>query len=116
MSLRVDFKAKMGEVMLKQNDNLFAIDICQANATCAFIYNYKNDEGEVEHILQGFFADKQHVNNLIKENTELFYGKILSVKLNMWYKENADVLKYFTRMGKEVTCYYQEPIDKTKRV
>jgi hypothetical protein len=116
MSLRVDFKAKMGEVMLKQNDNLFAIDICQANATCAFIYKYKNEEGEVEHILQGFFADKQHINNLIKRKTELFYGKILSVKLNMWYKESADVLKYFTRMGHKVECYYNEPTDKTERV
>lgn len=116
MSLRVDFKAKMGEVMLKQNDNLFAIDICQANATCAFIYKHKDLHGEVEHILQGFFADKQHINNLIKKKTELFYGKILSIKLNMWYKESADVLKYFTRMGHKVECYYKEPTDKTKRV
>ena len=99
----------MGEVMLKQNDNLFAIDICQANATCAFIYKHKDLHGEVEHILQGFFADKQHINNLIKKKTELFYGKILSIKLNMWYKESADILKYFTRMGHKVECYYNEP-------
>lgn len=116
MSLRVDFKAKMGEVILKQNDNLFAIDICQANATCAFIHAHKDLHGETEHTLQGFFADKQHINNLIKNKCELFYGKILSVKLNMWYKESKDILTYFVRMGHKVECYYQQPTDETKRV
>lgn len=116
MSLNVDFKAKMGEVMLKQNDNLYAIDICQANATCAFISHHTDEHGDKWNTLQGFLSDKQHVKNLIKDKCELFYGKILSVKLNMWYKDSKDILTYFVRMGHKVECYYQEPTDKTKRV
>ena len=37
MSLRVDFKAVMGELTLKQGENKFKIHICAANAVCAFM-------------------------------------------------------------------------------
>jgi hypothetical protein len=120
MSLNVDFKAKMGEVILNQTSdgktNTFVIDICQANATCAFIYTHKDLYGETEHTLLGFFADKQHINNLIKNKCEFPYGDIQKVTLNMWYKDSKDILQYFVRMGHKVECYYKEPTDKTKRV
>ena len=110
----------MGEVVLNQTHddktNTFVIDICQANATCAFISHYTDDKGDRWNTLQGFFADKQHVKNLIKYKCELFSGDIVKVTLNMWYKESKDILTYFVRMGHKVECYYEEPIDKTKRV
>lgn len=113
MSLRVDFKAKMGEVILAQEHDgktyKFTVDICAANALCAFISKCKNDNGEAENRLLNFFADKQHVKNLIKDKCELFYGKIEKVTLNMWYKDSKDILQYFVQMGNKVECYYEEP-------
>ena len=108
MSLRVDFKAVMGELTLKQGENKFKIHICAANAVCAFFYKHKDEKGGEWCDLQGFLADKKHVDNLIKNKVELFYGDITKVKLNMWYKDSAEILRYFTRMGVKVECYYKE--------
>lgn len=113
MSLNVDFKAKMGEVILNQTrdgkTNTFVIDICQANATCAFISHHTDEHGDRWNTLQGFLLDKQHVKNLIKDKCELFYGDIQKVTLNMWYKDSKDILQYFVQMGHKVECYYEEP-------
>lgn len=116
MSLRVDFKAVMGELTLKQGENKFKIHICAANAVCAFIYKHKDEKGDEWCDLCGFFADDVHVRRCIRSKSEMFNGKIVKVKLNMWYKNNKYVLEYFTRMGHKVECYYKEPTDKTKRV
>lgn len=113
MSLDVSFKAVMGNVYLTQEHdgkkNKFVIDICQANATCAFIHKRTDENGEVWNDFVMFFNDRKHINNLIKNKVEVFYGKITKVQLNMWYKESADVLKYFVRMGHKVECYYKQP-------
>lgn len=109
MSLNVNFKQVMGNVVLAQKNNTFVIDICQANATCAFISHHTDENGDKWNTLQGFLADKQHVKNLIKNKCELFYGDIEKVTLNMWYKDSKDILQYFVRMGHKVECYYDEP-------
>lgn len=109
MSLDVSFNQVMGKVYLTQATHKFVIDICQANAICAFISKDTDENGEVWNTFQGFFADKKHINNLIRDKVELFYGKVTKVSLNMWYKESADVLKYFVRMGHKVECYYEQP-------
>lgn len=116
MSLNVDFKAVMGEVILKQGETKFTIHICAANAVCAFIYKHTDENGEKWCDLCGFFVDNVHVRRCIKSKSEMFNGKIVKVKLNMWYNNNWHVLAYFTRRGHKVECYYKEPSDKTKRV
>lgn len=83
-------------------------DICRANVTCAFISHYKDEKGEKWNILDSFLYDKKHIDNLIKDKVHLFDGEITKIKLNMWYKESAEVLRYFTRMGYKVECYYKE--------
>lgn len=114
--LRVDFNKKMGEVILAQEHDgktyKFTVDICAANALCAFISKCKNDNGEAENRLLNFFADKVHVNDLIKRKVELFYGKVEKVRLNMWYENCESILKYFVRIGYKVECYYKESKNK----
>ena len=111
--LTVDYKRKMGEVIItqKQDDKplTFKLNVYWCNGLAAFVYEYKNEEGETMCQLMNFFADKQHIENLINSKTELFYGEIKKISLNMWYEDNKYVLKYFTKMGYKVTCYYKEP-------
>lgn len=110
MALRVDFKRTMGRVTIRNNGYVIRLDIHVClNAICAFIYKRGNQRD-----LYGFFDDKKHISNLIRDECR-FLGEVVSVKLNLWYPESKDVLRYFTRMGYQVKCYYKEP-DKTKRV
>ena len=108
MSLRVDFKAVMGELTLKQGENKFKIHICAANAVCAFIYEYKDEKGETMCRLMNFLDSKQHITNLLKKKQELFEGKVTKVKLNLRYDNSKEILRYFTRMGVKVECFYSE--------
>lgn len=110
--LQVDYTRKLGKVVITQEQDGQPIDfntnIYWCNGLAAFIYEYDED-GEHVYQLMNFFADKQHIKNLIKSKTELFWGKVKSVSLNMWYKDNEYVLEYFLKMGYNVECYYQEP-------
>lgn len=108
MPLRVDFKRTMGWVTIRNNGYVIKLDIHVClNAICAFL----NKRGE-ERDLYGFFDDKKHISNMIRDGYR-FLGEVVNVKLNLWYPESKDVLRYFTRMGYQVKCYYKEP-DKTK--
>lgn len=109
MALYVDYKRKMGELTLIQDENKFKINIYACNALCAFIYEYTNDEGQEMCKLMNFLNDKQHIKNLLKSRHELFLGKVENIRLNMYYMSNIDVLHYFTEMGVTVTCYNKKP-------
>ena len=112
--LRVDYKITYGEIKVRQNsDNrLETIKIHQANALCAFIYHYKEDDGTKMAKLVSFFADEQHIKNCEKnfkshDCLDFFMGKIVSVKLNLYYKESNILLKHIVKHH-EVKCYYKE--------
>ena len=102
----------MGKVVLVQKRDgqtyKLKVDICKANALCAFIYKYKNEDGETINQLVNFLCDSTHVRNLIKSKTELFFEDIERVELNLHFKECEQILKYFTQMGHRVTCYYKK--------
>lgn len=112
--LRVDYKITYGEIKVRQkSDNrLVTIKIHEANALCAFIYHYKADDGTKMAQLVSFFADEEHIKNCEKnfachDPIDLFVGEIVSVKLNLYYKESRTLLKYIIKHH-EVKCYYKE--------
>ena len=48
--------------------------------------------------------------NILKHEGSVLPGdKVLSIKLNMYYKECSTLLKYFVRSGHKVTAFYKEP-------
>ena len=113
--VRVNYKIKYGEIKVRQaSDNRETkVAIHWANALCAFVYHYKDDEGKKMVQLISFFADEQHIKNCMKnfpshDCLDFFMGKVVSVKLNLFYKESNILLKYFVRSGHKVTCYYKE--------
>ena len=112
--LRVDYKITYGEIKVRQkSDNrLVTVKIHWANALCAFIHHYKNENGEKMAQLISFFADEQHIKNCEKnfashDPIDFFYGEIVSVKLNLFYNESRTLLKYIVKHH-EVKCYYKE--------
>ena len=118
--LRYD-STKLGTVTVKQNGKKFNIDIRSANCLAAFIYVRKatpeelaeNPEGKYFHQLYWFFADEQHCKNIMKDWGTVLGDDVVSIKLNMAYKESWKMLKYFVKSGYKVTCY-EKPEKKKK--
>lgn len=112
--LQVNYKITYGEIEVRQaSDNrLVTIKIHPANALCAFIYHYKDENGTKMAQVVGFFANEQHIKNCEKafnshDPIDLISGEIVSVKLNLFYKESRTLLKYIVKQH-EVKCYYKE--------
>ena len=110
--LRVNYKITYGEIKVRQkSDNrLVTVKIHWANALCAFIYHYKAEDGTKMVQLISFFADEQHIKNCEKsygDPLDIFMGEIVSVKLNLFYKESNILLKHIVKYH-EVKCYYKE--------
>ena len=110
--LRVDYKITYGEIKVRQktDNRLVTVKIHLANALCAFIHHYKNENGEKMVQLISFFADEQHIKNCEKsygDPLDIFMGEIVSVKLNLFYKESRTLLKYIVKHH-EVKCYYKK--------
>ena len=110
--LRVNYKTTYGEIKVRQkSDNrLVTVKIHWANALCAFIYHYKAEDGKKMAQLISFFADEQHIKNCEKsygDPLDIFMGEIVSVKLNLFYKESNILLKHIVKHH-EVKCYYKE--------
>ena len=116
--LRVDYKITYGEIKVhqKSDNRLVTVKIHWANALCAFVYHYKAEDGTKMVQLINFFADEKHIKNCEKNFSshdclDFFMGKIVSVKLNLYYKESNILLKHIVKHHK-VTCYYEKPSKK----
>ena len=106
-----------GYLTIKQNNRKYTIDIREANCLCAFIHVRKANKAELKkygpdgkyiHTLYSFFADKQHVKNILKDGQTLFGDEVVKITLNLFYKQSEKLVKLFTKAGYRVECYYQE--------
>ena len=114
--LQVNYKITYGEIKVRQktDNRLVTVKIHWANALCAFIYHYKAEDGVKMAQLISFFADEQHIKNCEKvygDPLDIFMGEIVSVKLNLFYKESNILLKHIVKHHR-VTCYYEKPSKK----
>jgi hypothetical protein len=109
--LQVDYNIELGRIRIEQNGKKFDLGIYPANCEFgAVVWRGKNEKGKDVATLMTFWADEQHCKNIIKNEGSLMCGeKVLSVELNMYYKENYKLLKYMMLSGYEVKCYHKEP-------
>lgn len=88
------------------------------NCLAVFIAKYKDEtckRGEyLYRFTGGFYADEKHLANIVKDGSDPvpFYDEVQSIRLNMYYKACHTLLKYYTKYGYKVTCYYEEPKEK----
>lgn len=96
----------------------FTLQIRQGNCLAVLLFVRKSTPEELEkhpkgkwyHQLWSFYVDAHHLKNIYNaEGDVLFHENVTSIQLNMYYKECNTLLKYFTKSGHKVTCYYKEP-------
>lgn len=110
--LRVSYTTTYGEVKVKNHNEtkVLTVKIHPANALCAFIYHYKDEKGDKYAQLWNFLADTQHIKNIMKNSSDhtLLGTSVVSVKLNVYYKEARTLIEPMCKSGYKVTCYYKE--------
>jgi len=97
----------------------YDLQIRQSNCLAVILYVRKataeelakNPTGKWFHQLHTFFADEQHMKNIMKHEKTILdpMDKVINCRLNLYYKECNTLLKYFVRSGYKVTCYYEQP-------
>jgi hypothetical protein len=111
--LRVNYQIEYGSVKVKNNDKtkVLTVKIHQANALCAFIYHYQREDGQRMAQLWSFLCDLNHAKRLIKNTSDhtLLGTSVVSVKLNVYYKEARQLIMPMAQSGYKVTVYYKEP-------
>ena len=106
----------IGKIVIKQGENKFPLQIRQGNCLAVVINVRKATEEELKeqpegkciHTLYTFFADEQHLKNMMKMYGNVLADEVVSIELNLFYKENYTLLKYFVKSGYRVKCYYKE--------
>ena len=106
----------IGKIVIKQRENKFNLQIRQGNCLAVIINVRKateeelkeNPNGKYIHTLYTFFGDEQHLKNMMKNYGNVLSDEVVSIELNMFYKENYTLLKYFVKSGYKVKCYYKE--------
>jgi hypothetical protein len=97
----------MGTMTIKQGEKKCKIEIRQGNCFAVFLHICKAEDGKgYIHTLYNFFADEQHLKNIIKNNDRVFFDEVVNIKLNCRYKECLTMLKHIVKYHK-VTCYYE---------
>ena len=111
----------IGTIVIKQShdgvEHKFTIQIRQGNCLAVLIHIRKSTPEELEkhpngkyiHSLYTFFCDEQHLKNILKNEGSVLFDDVVSIKLNMFYKENYTLLKYFVLSGYVVKCFYKKP-------
>ena len=113
----------MGKLTIEQEfggeKRRFNLQIRQGNCLAVIIYVRRataeelerNPKGKWFHQLHMFYANEQHMKNMLKDYGSVLddMDKVISCELNMYYKECWTLLKYFTKSGYKVKCYYKEP-------
>ena len=111
--LRVDYTVTYGIVKVKNHDEtkVLTVKIHPANALCAFIYHYRREDGTKMAQLWNFLADTEHARRIIKNSSDhtLLGTSVVSVHLNVYYKEARQLIMQMTKSGYKVTVYYKEP-------
>lgn len=109
MSPKWKWTDKMGKVTIRQKEREYEIGIYDGNVLAIFIYEYENEKGANDYILFNFFADKKYCDNIIMHGDRLFRDEVVSIELNLYYKNAQTLLGIFVKNGYKVSRYYEKP-------
>lgn len=109
----------IGKIVVEQEHERYNLEIRQGNCLAVIIYVRKatpeelekNPRGKWYHQLVTFFVNETHIKNIMSDGDPILdpMSKVIKCDLNMYYKENYTLLKYFVKSGYKVMCHYKEP-------
>lgn len=111
MALHWQWSDKIGTLCIAQKrvngDKEFDINIYTGNALAIFVSEYKDEDGQDVYSIYKWIDDKKHAERIIKEYGTLFCDRVVSIELNLRFRETKQLLDILTKNGYSVTCYYK---------
>lgn len=86
MALNWNWDNKIGELLIRQGEKEFTINIYQGNALAIFIHEYTNEGGQEVYSMYNFFYDKEHFKNCTNDKTWSYAEEW--VKVTLWNVPN----------------------------
>ena len=115
MALHVNYQIEYGSIKVKNiadEKKFVTVKFHPANCECgAFVCHYKDENGVKMAQLFTFLGGKEHINNIMKNSSDhtLLGTSVVSVKLNVYYKQARMIIEACAKSGYKVECYYKEP-------
>lgn len=112
--LRVNYLIEYGSIKVKSaadEKKLVTIKFHPANCGCgAFIHHYKDSNGVKRANLFAFLDGEEHIRNIMKNSSDhtLLGDSVVSVWLNVYYKQARMIVEACAKSGYKVQCYYKE--------
>lgn len=105
MALHVDFENRIGYYTLHSQDGSkkWKIWFCHANALCAEIYFYKDENGEEMANLHSFFGDVEHLRRCAKAGLLTNYGAGVTLYAKEMNNDLWKMARIFAENGIKVT-------------
>lgn len=104
MALQWKWTDKMGKAIIRQNERKYEIGIYGGNALAIFI-----SEDKDSYRLYNFITDERHLGIIRENKFKMFYDEVVSIELNISYKNALAILPLLAKEVGEVRCYYKEP-------
>ena len=109
--LRVNYSVSYGEITVKGlSGKNVKVQIHPANALCAFICHYKDENGTKMAQLWNFLIDTEHGRRIIKNSSDhtLLGTSVIKVRLNVFYKESMQLVKLMALSGYKTEVFYKK--------
>lgn len=113
MALVYDPKRLIGTITINNGrGGTSEILICESNCLCAFI----GGKGCVSGSLWGLLSDKEHVDNLIKDEFfDLFGYEIINIKLNSFFEmAYNELVRFYSHTNVPIETYFEKPASKKR--
>lgn len=103
---------KIGSYVYTQTDSegkkhSYKIEMRSGNCDSVHVRLQKEIDGQTWIHLVNFIGDAQHLRNMEKYGYDIFEN-CTNIRLNVYFEQNVRLMRYATKFGHNVSCYYKE--------
>jgi len=102
MSINWEWKDKQGSAEIYGK----TVNLYHGNCLTIALNEWKDKDGTEKYSLHTFFADKVHLENMLKDGCLDEYS---NWRLNSYFPDSITIAKLLCKYGHTVTLYYEKP-------
>lgn len=99
-------KTIIGSYIYKPTEKSFKVEIRSGNCDSVHVWRHKKEDGWYIDLFT-FVANATHLQIMEKDGYDIFKD-CTNIRLNVYFEQNVRLMKYATKFGHKVTCYYKK--------